>query len=408
MIDFNNLGSSIFATGIGVTLLAKIKEIWSIITKYCHFGYRIYVSTDGNSLTYINLYNFLKKIDEKKFNRNISFDINRENFFFGSSFTKEQSQQQTIIQAGTYILRPKWYQIIIVEANTVQKENNYKPNHTLSVKIFGIGAKKKQEEIIQNIKEASIDKRQLIYDPKNYDEIFVERRSFDTIYHQKKEEIIQFLDNYKSHKRLYTSNSLPYKTGILLYGPPGTGKTSIIKAIADYMNYSIIYISADYIIKSRDLQSKSIVVFEDIDKQLNAEAIQENYEEQDTIEEPDTISDISNKEEDNKKIESNKTTLLNNKLHTIMQLLDGLFSKDEIIFIATTNHIELLPPELIRDGRFDCKIELTNIDKENAQKMCKSFGFDLKDIVESNQEYPINPAYLQNLLLNKINHIKEI
>ena len=28
MIDFNNLGSSIFATGIGVTLLAKIKEIW--------------------------------------------------------------------------------------------------------------------------------------------------------------------------------------------------------------------------------------------------------------------------------------------------------------------------------------------------------------------------------------------
>ena len=34
MIDFNNLGSSIFATGIGVTLLAKIKEIWGIITKY--------------------------------------------------------------------------------------------------------------------------------------------------------------------------------------------------------------------------------------------------------------------------------------------------------------------------------------------------------------------------------------
>lgn len=396
MIDFNNLGSSIFATGIGVTLLAKIKEIWNIITKYCHFGYRIYVSTDGNSLTYINLYNFLKKIDEKKFNRNISFDINGEDFFFGRSFTKEQSQQQTIVQAGTYILRPKWYQIITVEANTVQKENNYKPNHTLSVKIFGIGAKKKQEEIIRNIKEASIDKRQLIYDPKNYDEIFVERRSFDTIYHQKKKEIIQFLDNYKNHKKLYTSNSLPYKTGILLYGPPGTGKTSIIKAIADYMNYSIIYINADYIVKSRDLKSKSIVVFEDIDKQLNTETIQETYEEQETT------------EEDSEKIESNKATLLNTKLHTIMQLLDGLFSKDEIIFIATTNHIELLPPELIRNGRFDCKIELTNIDKTNAKKMCKSFGFDLEDVVENNQEYPINPAYLQNLLLNKINYTKEI
>lgn len=401
MIDFNNLGSSIFATGIGVTLLTKIKEIWSIITKYCHFGYRIYVSTDGNSLTYINLYNFLKKIDEKKFNRNISFDINGEDFFFGRTFTKEQSQQQTIVQAGTYILRPKWYQIIAVEANTVQKENNYKPNHTLSVKIFGMGAKKKQEEIIQNIKEASIDKRQLIYDPKNYDEIFVERRSFDTIYHQKKKEIIQFLDNYKNHKKLYTSNSLPYKTGILLYGPPGTGKTSIIKAIADYMNYSIVYISADYIIKSRDLKSKSIVVFEDIDKQLTTEVTQ------DTIEQ-DTISITSNKEENDKKIKSNKTTLLNTKLHTIMQLLDGLFSKDEIIFIATTNHIELLPPELIRNGRFDCKIELTDIDKENAQKMCENFGFKLEEIVDKEQKYPINPAYLQNLLLNKINYIKKI
>lgn len=402
MIDFNNLGSSIFATGIGVTLLAKIKEIWGIITKYCHFGYRIYVSTDGNTLTYINLYNFLKKIDEKKFNRNISFDINEADFFFGSSFTKEQSQQQTIVQTGTYILRPKWYQVIIIEANTVQKENNYKPNHTLSVKIFGIGAKKKQEEIIQNIKEASIDKRQLVYDPKNYDDIFVEKRSFDTIYHQKKEEIIQFLDNYKNHKKLYTSNSLPYKTGLLLYGPPGTGKTSIIKAIADYLNYSITYIDANYTIKSRDLKSKSIVVFEDIDKQLNVETTQETYGEQ------EITSDSYNIEEDSKKIESNKTTLLNTKLHTIMQLLDGLFSKDEIVFIATTNHIELLPPELIRDGRFDCKIELTNIDKINAKQMCESFGFDLEDVVESNQEYPINPAYLQNLLLNKINYIKEI
>ena len=85
-----------------------------------------------------------------------------------------------------------------------------------------------------------------------------------------------------------------------------------------------------------------------------------------------------------------------------MQLLDGLYSKDNIIFIATTNHIELLPPELIRSGRFDCKIELSDIPKNIAEEMCKGFNVALSDITPKEQSYPINPAYLQQLILNKI------
>lgn len=392
MMDFNNLGSSIFATGIGVTLLTKAKEIWSYITKYCHFGYKLYVSTDGNSIAYINLYNYINQLSTKKFQRNTSFDINKDDYCLG--IETEDNNISTIVHNGTYLFHPKWYQIIFVEAHTEQKENNYKPNHSLSVKCFGFKAKELQEDIIKEIAENLKEKRQIIYDIKHYDNIFVAKRNFSTIYHQKKEEILQFLDNFKRNKELYIKNGLPYKTGLLLYGPPGTGKTSMIKAIADYMNYSITYVSANTSINAFNIRQNSIVVFEDIDRLLEIEDKGEDKEE--------NFSCILNTEEEN------KITLLNNKLHTIMQLLDGLFSKDDIIFIATTNHIELLPPELIREGRFDCKIELTDIDKENAQKMCKSFGFELTEVVEKEQKYPINPAYLQKLLLNKLNYVQKI
>ena len=121
-----------------------------------------------------------------------------------------------------------------------------------------------------------------------------------------------------------------------------------------------------------------MIVFEDIDKFLKTKKLKSQDDKDDNI--------LS-------------------ALQPIMQLLDGLYSKDNIIFVATTNHIELLPSELIRSGRFDCKMELSDIPKNIAEEMCKNFEVSLSDVVPENQSYPINPAYLQKLILNKINKI---
>ena len=42
----------------------------------------------------------------------------------------------------------------------------------------------------------------------------------------------------------------------------------------------------------------------------------------------------------------------------LLQLLDGINSCKKTIFLATTNYIDRLDPALIRDGRFDIKIEM--------------------------------------------------
>ena len=88
----------------------------------------------------------------------------------------------------------------------------------------------------------------------------------------------------------------------------------------------------------------------------------------------------------------------------LLQFLDGVFSIPNTVFIATTNHIEDLDPALIRDGRFDVKIEMKNLSQETANKMCKHFKLTDEEILSilENETFPINPAYLQNKIVTRI------
>ena len=61
--------------------------------------------------------------------------------------------------------------------------------------------------------------------------------------------------------------------------------------------------------------------------------------------------------------------------------------------------------ELVEDILSKCK---STIDKNFAEQMCDNFGVKLEDIVDENQNYPINPAYLQNKILQNLNSIHEI
>lgn len=115
------------------------------------------------------------------------------------------------------------------------------------------------------------------------------------------------------------------------------------------------------------------------------------------LEDIDTIFNLDRKEgkgnRDDKKI-----------INNLLQFLDSKTSPNNAIFIATTNYVDRLDSAILRDGRFDIKIEVKGICKETAKKMCQSFNLSSSDIdtILKDETYPINQSYLQNKILNKI------
>jgi chaperone BCS1 len=57
----------------------------------------------------------------------------------------------------------------------------------------------------------------------------------------------------------------------------------------------------------------------------------------------------------------------------LLNCLDGIFSQSGTITIMTTNHPEKLDPALIRHGRIDVKMEITNPNKSEVEKYLQNF-----------------------------------
>lgn len=78
------------------------------------------------------------------------------------------------------------------------------------------------------------------------------------------------------------------------------------------------------------------------------------------------------------------------------------------IFLASINYYDNLDPVLIRDGRFDVKIELPYFNKQQMTQMCEHFEVDKKEVFEYNNcpslyyddDCEICPETLQNMILS--------
>jgi hypothetical protein len=126
----------------------------------------------------------------------------------------------------------------------------------------------------------------------------------------------------------YRKHKIPHSCNILLYGPPGNGKTSIVRWIASEYKKSIGLLTLGTIyddhfpMLNTSISRNCMFVFEDI-----------NFEDANDV----------------KKRLAKKQSLLN--------LLDGV-SESGRITIITTNYVETLPPELLRDERIHVSIEV--------------------------------------------------
>ncbi|XVF62096.1 hypothetical protein PTKIN_Ptkin08bG0190000 [Pterospermum kingtungense] len=161
-----------------------------------------------------------------------------------------------------------------------------------------------------------------------------------------KNAILEDLRRFVSRKDHYRKVGKAWKRGYLLYGPPGTGKSSLIAAMANYLNFDVYDLELTEVRCNSELrrllvatQNRSILVVEDIDC---------------TIELQDRIAQarVSRFHDPHQK----QVTLSG-----LLNFIDGLWSScgDERIIVFTTNHKEKLDPALLRPGRMDVHIHMS-------------------------------------------------
>ncbi|EEF31645.1 ATP binding protein, putative [Ricinus communis] len=203
-----------------------------------------------------------------------------------------------------------------------------------------------------------------------------------------KQQVIEDLDSFIGGKEYYKKIGKIWKRGYLLYGPPGTGKSSLIAAIANYLNFDIYNLNLSAVNSDSSLEylllhmsNRSILVVEDIDCSI----MLQNRQTQDH--QSDSIS--------NNQIPRLPQVTLSGLLNAI----DGLLSccGDERIIIFTTNYKDRIDPALLRAGRMDKHIYLSyctySTFKQLAANYLDIWDHDLFSCIERLlKEVQVSPA----------------
>ena len=409
-------------------------------TTVTKIGENIHVTDEKN-----DVYSALCKfIYDKVNNKLINLHINSH-----KSSSRNVNGRLYSLEDGLFFANYKDCLLIIKKANYAKTKNSsYNKIHINIIGTRDIEVKHDIVDFINNdlseikmkhVSSSSNDNRYINftrYSGKDHAEKMIPYRSIDTIYSDQLDQVIEILNKWFAQKDIFKEHDLPYKIGILLYGEPGTGKTSIIRAIASHFGYDIMSInlattSAEQIEKIFDnsIREKTIVMLEEIDMTrtedirpiksspkpkrapyLASQQMTMNDESDNSLEVRYQSSSADFEQERSKKIKA------------LQQVLDGIESSDNIIFIATTNFLDKVEPALIRDGRFDHHVNVTNISESRAIEMCKAFDLEDEAILPFLHSYEVqhpkdasgndvdlgyvlkegfyNPALLQKFLLN--------
>jgi SpoVK/Ycf46/Vps4 family AAA+-type ATPase len=219
---------------------------------------------------------------------------------------------------------------------------------------------------------------------------FEHRKTFDKLAMDpvRKQEIIDDLEAFKNGKEYYAHLGKPWKRGYLLHGPPGTGKSTMVAAMANFLDYDVYDLELTSVKSNTELRrllvatkSKSIIVIEDIDCLLDILRSRDKMklaEDEHGGTSAEAAAATGVRPEENNKVASGVT------LSGVLNFVDGLWSacSEERIIVFTTNHLEELDPALIRRGRMDMHIEMSYCGFEAFKFLAKLY---LRDDVESHQ-----------------------
>ena len=194
------------------------------------------------------------------------------------------------------------------------------------------------------------------------------------------------IHEFFARREWYAQMGIPWRRGYLLYGPPGTGKTSVAYALAGELRLKLCTLSltnpklndhsmADLLQRT---PPRSLILIEDIDAFFNA------------------------RDKQDARIEVSFSGLLN--------AIDGVGAQEGRIVVLTTNHREKLDAALIRPGRIDVAVELSNATAAQLQGLVLRFFPDAGErAVRLAAAYParaLSPAQIQQTLIGA-DHLDE-
>ncbi|VAI80965.1 unnamed protein product [Triticum turgidum subsp. durum] len=202
--------------------------------------------------------------------------------------------------------------------------------------------------------------------------------TFDTLamHPDEKEAVIDDLMAFQESKEYYAKVGKAWKRGYLLYGPPGTGKSTMIAAMANFLDYDVYDLELTAVKNNTELRKlfiettgKSIIVIEDIDCSVDFTGKRRKDKK------ASSDKDSDNDDKPKLPIEPEKDDATKVTLSGLLNFIDGLWSAcgGERIIIFTTNHKEKLDPALIRRGRMDKHIEMSYCRFEGFKVLAKNY-----------------------------------
>ena len=166
---------------------------------------------------------------------------------------------------------------------------------------------------------------------------------------EEKEELTELVEFLK-HPKKFAQMGAKIPKGVLLVGPPGTGKTLLARAVAGEANVPFFSISgSDFVemfvgvgasrvrdmFKTAKENAPCIIFIDEIDAvgRQRGSGIGGGHDEREQT------------------------------LNQLLVEMDGFGGNEGIIILAATNRADVLDPALLRPGRFDRQIQVTNPDK---------------------------------------------
>ncbi|XP_057966206.1 AAA-ATPase At3g50940-like isoform X1 [Malania oleifera] len=163
-----------------------------------------------------------------------------------------------------------------------------------------------------------------------------------------KRKVVEDLERFVRRKDYYRKVGKAWKRGYMLFGPPGTGKSSLVAAMANYLNFDVYDLELTDLRCNSDLRrllistaNRSILVVEDIDCSIEFHNRREKEKDLNPFRRSNRGSQVT--------------------LSGLLNFIDGLWSScgDERIIVFTTNHKEKLDPALLRPGRMDVHVHMS-------------------------------------------------
>ncbi|MDY5786456.1 ATP-dependent zinc metalloprotease FtsH [Corynebacterium sp.] len=173
------------------------------------------------------------------------------------------------------------------------------------------------------------------------------------------QEVVDFLQDPEIYEKL--GAKIP--RGVLLYGPPGTGKTLIARAVAGEAGVSFFTISGSDFVEMFVGVGASRV--RDLFKQARENAPCIIF-----VDEIDAVGRHRGSGMGGGHDEREQT------LNQLLVEMDGFGDREGVILIAATNRPDVLDPALLRPGRFDRQIPVTNPDLAGRKQILKVHAKD--------------------------------